>query len=83
MVDREDNLHLENDKFIKEVLNGEYLLFSGYVSKTKGFFSQKRKLIISDKAIYNIKSKEVKRRFELDRVKGITVGDKSDQFIIH
>ena len=83
MVDKEDNLRLENDPFIKTVLNGEDLLFSDYVTKSKGFFSQKRKLIISDKAIYNIKSKEVKRRFDLERVKGITASDKSDQFIIH
>lgn len=45
--------------------------------------SQERILLITDKAIYNIKKKELKRRFELNNIIGITISPSTNEFVIH
>ena len=44
---------------------------------------QLRELVISDKALYNINKKKLRRRFPLNAIKGVTVSKKSNDLIIH
>ena len=83
-IENEDFLGLASDPAIKQHLNGEKLIYSCKVVKENRFgMNQERSLIISDKAIYNLKDKEFQRRIEITKIKGITVSKISDQFVIH
>ena len=83
-IENEDFLGLASDASVKQYLNGEKLIYSCKVIKENRFgMNQERSLVISDKAIYNLKEKEFQRRIEITKIKGITVSKISDQFVIH
>lgn len=44
---------------------------------------QERNLLITNLAIYNLKSTDIKRRIEIEKVKGISYSRIGTQFIIH
>lgn len=44
---------------------------------------QDRHIMITNKAIYNLKKKELKRRIDLSTLKGITASKQSEEFIVH
>jgi serum/glucocorticoid-regulated kinase 2 len=46
-------------------------------------FKQERNIIITDKALYNLKKTTLKRRIDLKSIKGITLAKASDEFVIH
>ena len=82
----EDNLNFKNDAEIKAILSHEDIYYSGNIIKVRqGIFksNQERVILITDKAIYNLKVKEKKRRIEMENIAGITISKLSDQFIIH
>ena len=84
----EDTLNYKNDPQIKAILSHEEIYYSGKIIKVRqGIFSsnQERIIIITDKAIYNLKEKEkeMKRRIDLDNIAGVTISKITDQFIIH
>ena len=81
-----DNLNYEEEEEIKKAIGDEIIFFSDKILKIRqGLFKshQERSLVITDQAIYNIKGKKVKRRLEIEKIKGITISKLSDQFIIH
>lgn len=45
--------------------------------------SQERNIIITNKAIYNLKKKELKRRIEIQILKGITISSLTEELILH
>mmetsp|Transcript_6140 Transcript_6140/g.11565 ORF Transcript_6140/g.11565 Transcript_6140/m.11565 type:complete len:654 (-) Transcript_6140:186-2147(-) len=97
-----DFLELENDRRIKMMLRqhgdntsqDEVLQFSAFVTKVnrKGK-EQKRVLIITDKAIYNVDKEDTlisksgrfvfKRRIQRDHIDHITQSTDSDEFVLH
>ena len=82
----EDTLNFKNDPEIKAILSHEDIYYSGKILKVRqGIFSsnQDRVILITDKAVYNLKVKEKKRRIEMENIAGVTVSRLSDQFIIH
>ena len=86
MIERVDNLNLEDEEEIKKEIGDETIYFSDKIQKIRhGLFNshQDRNLLITDKAIYNLKGKKVKRRIEIEKLKGITIAKLSDQFILH
>ena len=86
MVERIDNLNFENEEEIKQEIGDETIYFSDKIQKIRnGLFNkhQDRNFLITDKAIYNLKGKKVKRRIEKEKIKGITISKISDQFILH
>ena len=86
MVEREDNLNLEDEEEIKKEIGDETIYFSDKIQKIRqGLFNshQERNFLITDKAIYNLKGKKVKRRIEIEKIKGITISKLCDQFILH
>lgn len=53
-----DKLNFANDPYILDILRGEDLLYSDTVYKKNRFgWKQERNLIISNKAVYNLKKK--------------------------
>ena len=83
---KNDHLQFSKDKSILKLINNEKFLFSDQIEKKNKYgFNQTRNFIITDTAIYNLKEKKLKRRFEISKLKGITVSvaKGSQDFIIH
>ena len=79
-----DELNLAEKPEIKAIIFHETLYYSGKVVKlNKWGLNQERTFIITDQAIYNLEKKEVKRKFEIKKIMGITLSKKTDSFIIH
>ena len=82
----EDTLNFRNDAEIKAILPHEEIYYSGKILKVRqGIFSsnQERNIVITDKALYNLKIKEKKRRIEIENLAGVTISRLTDQFIVH
>ena len=57
-IENEDFLGLASDASVKQYLNGEKLIYSCKVIKENRFrMNQERSIVISDKALYNLKEK--------------------------
>ena len=83
---KNDHLQFAKDQSILNIILNEKFLFSDEITKKNKFgFNQTRNFIITDTAIYNLKDKKLKRRFEISKLKGITVSvaKGSQDFIIH
>jgi hypothetical protein len=81
-----DYLGFEGDKEIKKLVKDETILFTDKVGKINNYgFNQERNLIVTDKALYNTKKKDLKRRIDLTLLFGITISKASDvdEFVIH
>ena len=83
---KNDHLKLVKDEAIKAMISNETFLFSDEIAKKNKFgFNQNRYFIVTDNAIYNLKAKKLKRRFDISKLKGITVSvaKGSHEFVIH
>ena len=80
-----DFLNYAKDYKIKNnITRDEEILFSDKVIKiNKKGWNQDRHIILTDKAIYNLKKTSLKRRIDYKTIIGITVSKVSDEFIIH
>ena len=80
-----DFLNFAKDHYIKtNVARDEAIEFSDKVYKYNKFgFKQERNILITNKGIYNLKKKELKRRIDIKSIKGITIAKQSDEFVIH
>ena len=80
-----DFLNFTKDFTIKNnVKREEEIQFSDTVQKiNKNGWKQSRNLVLTDKAIYNLKKKELKRRIDYTKIIGITLSKQSDEFVIH
>ena len=83
---KNDHLGLENDKSIKQKITNEKFLFSDYIYKKNKFgFNQSRICVLTDNALYNFKGKQLQRRFDISKLKGITtsIAKGCQEFVIH
>ena len=79
-----DNLNWANDKEILSILNGEKLYFSGMITKINHYgMSQERSIILTDKALYNMKKKSLRRKIAYTDIRGITYSKLTYEFVIH
>ena len=79
-----DFLNFSNDKDVLKTVNNEEIYFSSEVIKiNRKNDNQIRNLVITNKGIYNLKKKSLKRRFDLSIVQGITLSSVSREFVIH
>ena len=79
-----DNLNWANDKEILPILNGEKLYFSGMITKINHYgMSQERSIILTDKALYNMKKKSCRRKIAYTDIRGITYSKLTYEFVIH
>ena len=80
-----DFLNLSKNYTIKSnITREEEIQFSDKIIKINNRgWKQERNIIITDKAIYNLKKFSLKRRIDLKTVIGISVSKVSDEFVIH
>ena len=80
-----DFLFLNKDYSIKSnITRDEDIQFSDKVNKiNKNGWKQGRILLLTNKAIYNLKKTQLKRRIDYKTVMGITLSSVSDEFVIH
>lgn len=68
----------------KIILTKETLLFSDKIIKINRYnMSQDRQIVITNKALYNFKKKELKRRINLPLINGISISKLTDEFVVH
>lgn len=87
----QDFLQYANDKDIKKLIRDgknlfflETLLYSDKITKINHYgMSQERHILITNKAVYNLKKKELKRRIEIQYIKGITISSLTEELILH
>jgi len=73
-----------NDEEISKIIQNEKIYYSNKVYKINDFsITQERSLLITNKCIYNILSKKVKRQIKIEDIHGITFSSFSKEFIIH
>ena len=80
-----DFLNYSKDHYIKtNVTRDEIIEFSDKIIKINRFgFKQERNIIITDKAVYNLKKTSLKRRIDIKAIQGITLAKTMDEFVIH
>ena len=79
-----DSLNFANDKEIQEIIKDEKLYFSGMITKINHYgMSQERSIILTDKALYNMKKKSLRRRISYTDIRGITYSKLTFEFVIH
>lgn len=82
-----DYLSFANEPEIKKLLDpDEKLLFSSTIFKFNHYnWKQERNILITDKYIYNLKKKSLKRRINLLSVGATTISEskESQEFVIH
>lgn len=79
-----DFLNLNNDTSIRKFIRDEIVLFSDTIDKVNHYgIAQQRNLLVTNKGIYNLKGKELKRRIDYSNIKGISVTKSTDEFVIH
>ncbi len=80
-----DFLNFSKDHYITtNVTREESIQYSDKIIKINNYgFKQQRNIIITDKGIYNLKNTSLKRRIDINSIKGITLSKLSDEFVIH
>ncbi len=80
-----DFLNLTKDYTIKNnITREEEIQFSDKIKKiNKNGWKQDRNILLTDKAIYNLKKTSLKRRIDYKIIMGITLSKLSDEFVIH
>ena len=80
-----DFLNLWKDFTVKRnIIRDETIQFSDKILKINKFnFKQERNILLTDKAIYNLKKTSLKRRIDYKIIVGITVSKLSDEFVVH
>lgn len=62
----------------------EKLLFSDQLIKINKYgMKQDRSKVITNKAVYNFRKKDLKRRLEINKLLGITVSSKTEEYVLH
>ena len=80
----EDQLGWATDKEIFKLINGETIYYSNKVHKYNSFsLKQERNLLLTNKCIYNLQNKKIKRQMKYDEMLGITFSSQSNEFVVH
>ena len=79
-----DTLNWANDKEILAIIKDEKLYFSDMITKINHYgMSQERSIILTDKALYNMKKKALRRKLSYKDIRGITYSKLTFEFVIH
>ena len=80
----EDNEMIGQNKYMKEVLlPNEDILFSNKIFKIRKNVEEERVILLTNRYLYNIKGKKYRNKVDIRNITGITVSQKSDEFIVH
>ena len=67
-----------------ETVNNEKVLFSSLIRKFNDVGRiQERTLVITDIALYNFQSANLKRRVPIENIEAITISKISSEFVVH
>lgn len=67
-----------------QLVNNEEVYFSTVITKfNDDGYRQERNLVLTDQAIYNFKSKTIKRRVQYEKLEAITKSTNSSEFLFH
>lgn len=86
-----DNLNFKDNLDIKLKLGDEQIFFSDKILKINtekrlslsSLTNQDRNILITNFALYILNGTEIKKRFKIEDLKGITISKESNQMIIH
>ena len=80
-----DFLNLSQNHAVKSnITRDEEIQFTDKINKKDNYFwAQERNIIITNKAIYNLKKFQLKRRIDIKALIGITISKNSDEFVLH
>ena len=80
-----DFLNFSKDDYIKtNVTRDESIQYSDKIIKINRYgFKQDRNIIITDKGIYNLNKTSLRKRRDIKLIRGITLSNLSDEFVIH
>ena len=79
-----DSLNFSDDKEIKKLIEGEKLYYADLITKINHYgMNQERSIILTNKALYNMKKKTLKRKIPYEEILGVTYSKNSYEFIIH
>ena len=79
-----DSLNWAQDKEILSIIKDEKLYFSGVITKINHYgMSQERSIILTDKALYNMKKKTLRRRISYSDIRGVTYSKLTYEFVVH
>ena len=79
-----DFLHWSDEEEIVSMINNENIFYTGLITKINNFgMSQERQVILTDKALYNLKKKILRRKIEFTDILGITFSNTTFEFVIH
>ncbi len=83
-IEINDFLNLSKEKSILKAIKLEKILISCLVFKyNRKNVRQQRSILITDKAVYNLKKTSVKRKIPIEFIKGITVSKLGTEFVLH
>ena len=84
-MEPQDHMSLAGDRgFSKALGPNESLLLSCKITKfNKRNRAQERTIVITTKAVLNLKGKKIQRRIEISGIIGVTKSKHSDEFIVH
>ena len=79
-----DSLNFTDDKEIKKLLEGEKLYYADLITKINHYgMNQETSIILSNKALYNMKKKTLKRKILYNEILGVTYSKVTYEFIVH
>ena len=79
-----DHLGWSKDKIILSIIKKEIIYYSNKVYKYNSLsMKQERYLLLTNKCLYNIEKKKVKRSMKYEEMLGITYSNHSNEFVIH
>ena len=71
-------------KEIKKLIEGEKLYYADLITKINHYgMNQERSIMLTNKALYNMKKKTLKRKIPYEEILGVTYSKTSYEFIIH
>ena len=79
-----DMLNWANDKEILSILNGEKLYYCDSITKINHYgMSQERSIILTEKTLYNMKKRTLRRKIPYNLIRGITYSKLTYEFVVH
>ena len=79
-----DSLKFTQDSEIKKLIEGEKIYYADLINKINHYGrSQERTIMLTNKALYNMKKKTVKRKIFYNKIRGITFSKVTNEFIVH
>ena len=79
-----DALNWAKDKEILSIIKSETLYYCDAINKINHYgMSQERCVILTDKALYNMNKKTLRRKIPYELVRGVTFSKLTYEFVIH